>query len=62
MHDDKFEQELKIFEHDLYLKYKEIFDINISIFHGLSNLFDERVKRLELQSDFHKAINFLYCR
>jgi hypothetical protein len=62
MHEDKFERELKIFEQNLYHKYKEIFDINISVFHQLSNIFEEKVKGLELQSDFQKAINFLYCR
>jgi hypothetical protein len=62
MHSQDFEKELRKFESDLYERYKKQFDLNVSLYVRISDIVGERERRIELKSDFQRAINFLFLR
>ena len=62
MHSEEFERELKAFEEELYLRFKEHFDLNVLVFRRLSDIIGEKDRVIELKSDFQRTINFLFCR
>lgn len=62
MHSEEFEKELNAFEEELYLRFKEHFDLNILLFRRLSDIVGQKERVIEQKSDFQRTINFLFCR
>lgn len=62
MHRNEFEEELPIFERQLYHALKRHFDLSISFFRSLSDAIDEKMKQIQPKSDFEWAITFLFYR
>jgi hypothetical protein len=62
IHSEGFEKQLRVFEQNLYMHYKNHFDLNCSFFRQLSDVIDERKNDIGPETDFQKVINFLFGR
>jgi hypothetical protein len=62
IHTEEFERELQVFENGLYVRFKKHFDLNASLYQKVSDVLGEKEKAIPLESDFQRAINFLFCR
>lgn len=62
MHSEEFEKNLKGLEEKLYVDFRTLFDLNVSFFRRLGDIIDQKMNTVELKTDLHWSINFLFYR